>query len=422
MTPDTNHINDSLDHLFRHYAGQMVSVLSRIFGVRHIDLIEDAVQDALVAAMRKWPHTEVPRNPRAWLTETAKNRVLDRLRRDSRTAGIDAGEFDPPSPAVIDGAVRFDGEFGEDQLRMIFACCHPSIAPDSQVALTLKIVGGFSVAEIAGAYLSNEGSIAKMLTRAKQKLRSGGVPLEIPAGEESGTRLDAVLKVLYLMFNEGYGASAGDEYIRRDLCFEAIRLVELVARHPSTALPKSHAAAALFFMQAARFPARADNAGELVLLGDQDRTLWDRKLIGRGMRHLQLSARGGEISPFHLEAEIAAIYSTAPDFASTDWERILECYSLLQDISFSPVAELNRVIVIGRLRGPEAGLVALESAAVRHDLGRYNLLHITGGHLLAELGRPGEAARSYAQALKLTHNNAVRRFVQRKLDELKVAA
>ena len=419
MTLDAHHISDSLDHLFRHHAGQMVSVLSRIFGVQHIDLIEDAVQDALVAAMRKWPHSEMPRNPRAWLTETAKNRVLDRLRRDARSSSIDEGDFELAANGTLNRDVRFDGEFDEDQLRMIFACCHPSIAPDAQVALTLKVVGGFSVAEIARAYLAKEESIAKMVTRAKQKLRSGGVPLEIPAGSELGDRLDAVLKVLYLMFNEGYGASGGDEFVRRDLCFEAIRLIRLVARHPSTSSPRAHAAAALFHLQAARFPARTDNAGELILLADQDRTVWDKKLIGLGLRHLRLSALGDEISAFHIEAEIAAIYSTAPDFASTDWERILDCYTALQEISFSPVAELNRAIVIGRLRGPQAGLAALESSAARRDLGRYNLHHLARGHLLAEVGRVGEAAESFAQALDLTHNNAVRRFIQRKQDQLK---
>jgi len=417
-----NSLNDSLDHLFRHHAGQMVSVLSRVFGVRHIDLIEDAVQDALVAAMRKWPYSEVPRNPRAWLTEAAKNRVLDGLRRDAKSSSIDEGDFDLPSAGALDGDVRFDGEFGEDQLRMIFACCHPSIAPDSQVALTLKVVGGFSVAEIARAYLANEESIAKMLTRAKRKLRSGSVPLEIPAGSVLSERLDAVLKILYLMFNEGYGASGGDEFVRRDLCFEAIRLIELVARHPSTTSPKVHAAAALFLLQAARFPARTDNAGELILLADQDRTVWNKKFIDLGLRHLRLSARGDEISAFHLEAEIAAIYSTGPDFASTDWERILECYTLLQEISFSPVAELNRAIVMGRLQGPEEGLAALEASVARHDVARYNLLHITRGHLLAELGRVNEAARSFERALELTRNNAVRRFIQRRLSAKEMTA
>lgn len=415
MTPVPNNISDSLDHLFRHHAGQMVSVLSRIFGVRHIDLIEDAVQDALVAAMRKWPYSEMPRNPRAWLTEAAKNRVLDRLRRDSKSSSLNDGDLDLPSGASADDDVRFETEFGEDQLRMIFACCHPAIAPDSQVALTLKTVSGFGVQEIARAYLAKDESIAKLLTRAKQKLRSGGVPLEIPAGAELGKRLDAVLKVLYLMFNEGYGASGGDELIRRELCFEAIRLAELLARHPSASQPKTHAAAALFLLQAARFPARTDNAGELILLEDQDRSLWDRKLITRGLRHLQLSANGDELSTFHLEAEIAAVYSTAPDFASIDWKRIAGCYNLLQEISNSPVAELNLIVVMAHLDGPQKALLALENSAARHNLAQYNLFHITRGHLLAELGRAQEAENSFRQALELTTNTAVRRFVERKL-------
>jgi len=416
MSPDT--ARDSLDHLFRHHAGQMVSVLSRIFGVRHIDLIEDVVQDGLVAAMRKWPYSQIPRDPRAWLTQVAKNRVLDRLRRDARSGSIDDGSFDLASGGESEPGARFETEFGEDQLQMIFACCHPAIARDSQVALTLKIVGGFSVAEIAKAYLAKKESIAKLLTRAKQKLRLGGVPLEIPGGAELGRRLDAVLQVLYLMFNEGYAASTGGEIVRRDLCFEAVRLAELLARHPSTASPKVHAAAALFLFQAARLPARTDVQGDLILLADQDRDVWDKALINRAIRHMHLSASWEKLTAFHLEAEIAAAYSLAPNFAVTDWERILECYTLLQAVTFSPVAELNRIIVVGRIRGPAAAISALERSAARYDLGGYNLFHITRGHFLAELGRADEARRSLERGLSLTQNNAVRRFIHRRLGEL----
>ncbi len=394
----------------------MVSVLCRIFGFERLDMIEDAVQDALVAAMRKWPFTGVPENPTAWLTQAAKNRIIDALRRDSRSERADDG-FDIPDLSAR-APVYFACEIGEDQLRMIFACCHPSIPPDGQVALTLKTVGGFSVAEIASAYLSNEEAVAKMLTRAKSRVRNGRIGLDIPVAEEITARLDAVLRVLYLVFNEGYGASGGSELVRRDLCFEAIRLVEALARHPRTALPKVHAAAALFLFQASRLAARTDHLGELVLLEDQDRSTWDRELIGRGLRHMKLSAAGDELSAFHLEAEIAGIYTLAPDYASTDWPRILECYTLLRQISFSPVSELNRIIVLSRIDGPAAALAELDSLASGHPLDNYNLYHITRGHLLIELGDAAEARSALGRALSLTRNSTVARFLEARTAEL----
>jgi RNA polymerase sigma-70 factor (ECF subfamily) len=306
----------------------------------------------------------------------------------------------------------------EDQLRMIFACCHPSIAPDSRVALTLKIVGGFSVAEIASAYLSNEEAVAKMLTRAKARLRSDGVSMEIPVAREIIGRLDAVLKVLYLIFNEGYGASAGNELLRRDLCLEAIRLVEILSRHPLTVLPKVHAAAALFLFQSARFPARTNHTGELVLLPDQDRTLWDKGLAARGLWHMRQSAQGDEISTFHLEAEIAGIYTLAENYDATDWRRILECYDLLREISYSRIAELNRAVVVGQIEGAEAAIAALDRLADASDLYSYNLFHITRAHLLSCSGSLTGARDAYQQALSLTKNESVRRFISQRLAEL----
>lgn len=408
-------VSDSIDHLFRHHAGQMVSVLCRHFGFERIDMIEDAVQDAMVAAFRKWPFTGMPENPTAWLTQTAKNRMIDRLRRDSKSAPIDS-EFDIVDPAKR-AETYFPTEIAEDQLRLIFACCHPSIPPDSQVALTLKIVGGFSVAEIAAAYLSNEEAVAKMLTRAKSRLRENAGSFDIPAAAEIAERLDAVLKVLYLMFNEGYGASAGDELVRRDLCFEAIRLAEILSTHAVTASPKTHAAAALFCFQASRLPARTDHAGELILLADQDRSAWDKRLIGHGLRHLKLAGSGSELTTFHLEAEIAGIYTLAPDYDSTDWRRILECYTLLQKISYSRIAELNRTIVLSRIEGPMAALAAIDALASEHTLESYNLFHITRGHLLQEVGRDAEAKAAFERALSVTRNDTVRRFIESRLTQ-----
>ena len=404
------HVQESIDHLFRHHAGQMVSVLSRIFGFEKIDLIEDAVQDALIAALKKWPFTGMPENPRAWLTQVAKNRVHDQLRRDRKIEPADEA-LEIAGESSVDENIFFSSEIHEDQLRMIFACCHPSIAPDSQVALTLKIIGGFGVTEIARAYLSNDEAIAKMLTRAKRKLRETGVALEIPSPSDLNFRLDSVLKVLYLMFNEGYAASGGDDLVRKDLCMEAVRLSRIVVSHPVTTAPRCHALLALFLFQVARLSARADHRGELLLFADQDRSLWDTNMLVSGMDHLRLSARGTELSDYHLEAEIAAAHSLAPTYESTDWQRILELYERLQKRHFSVVAELNKIVVLEMIHGPQHSLAALESLEIKHRLDNFNLFHITKAHFLTEIGHTKAALESYERALELTTNQPVRRFL-----------
>jgi RNA polymerase sigma factor (sigma-70 family) len=412
-----NQVQESLDHLFRHQAGQMVSVLSRIFGLQYIDSIEDAVQESLVAALNKWPFTGMPENPKAWLIETAKNKMLDRVRRISRfrETSVDANDFD--LPAVENCDVHFAGEISEDQLRMIFACCHPSIQPDAQVALTLKIVSGFSIAEIARAFLSKEDAVAKMITRAKQKLRENRVELEMPPAEIPG-RLAAAVKVLYLMFNEGYAASEGKDLVRKDLCFEAIRLCEFLAAHPVTDTPKINALAALFLFQGARLSSRYGRLGELIVLEDQDRSLWDKKSIGRALNYLQRSAAGDELTDYHLEAEIAANYAIAETYEDTNWPQILDCCELLQKRNFSPVVELNRITVLGKIYGAERAIKELNASHIDSKLKDNNLYHITRAHFLAETGEMDEAITAYKRAVELTHNEPVRRFLEKKIISL----
>lgn len=409
-----DNIRESIDHLFRRYAGQMVSILTRTFGVQHLELIEDSVQDALVAAMKSWPFKGEPQNARAWLTETAKNRVIDNLRRGSRSAEI----ADDIATETIADQTKLAGEIDEDELRMIFACCHPAISPDAQVALTLKTVGGFSVAEIARAFLSNDEAVAKMLTRAKAKLRESVSALEIPSQNELAERRDAVLKVLYLMFNEGYAASEGDELVRKDLCFEAIRLASIVAAHPRTAAPKVHALLALFLFQAARLETRIDGTGELLLLEDQDRSLWDQTMLSAALSYFHLSAAGEELSDYHLESEIAAVHALAPTFAETDWTRIVECYDELQQRKFSPVVELNRIVALEKLHGPETAQIQLQSLASSADLDSFNLFHITNAHLLYSLGHAEDAVAEFQIALNQTANRPVRRFIEQKIDKI----
>jgi RNA polymerase sigma factor (sigma-70 family) len=411
-------VRDTVDHLFRHNAGQMVSVLARQFGVEHIEALEDAVQEAMIAAMRKWPITGVPENRFAWLIQVAKNHVIDQLRRRGKwSAGsTDDVGFAEPAAADVPDRTRFDGELNEDQLRMIFACCSPAIPPDSQVALTLKIVGGFGVREIARAYLTKEETVAKMLTRARQKLRT--VPLEIPAGVELQARLDAVLRVLYLMFNEGYAASEGEDLIRRDLCFEAIRLTEIITSHPAASLPKVNALAALFYFQAARLTTRTDVQGDLLLLADQDRAKWDKRMLAAGLRHFRLAAAGDEFTDYHLEAEIASVHAMAPDYAATDWERIVRCYDGLQSRKFSPVVELNRIVALGHLHGAERALSELEELGRHYLIASYNLFHVTRGYFLSRAGHNNEAVAAYERAAELTRNESVLRFLRRNIEVL----
>ncbi|MGH9819205.1 MAG: RNA polymerase sigma factor [Pyrinomonadaceae bacterium] len=413
-----NQVRESLNHLFRYHAGQMVAVLSRIFGVANIDLIDDSVQDALVVALKTWPYGETPENPRAWLIQVAKNRVLDRLRHDKRSDSIDFDSTELELVAKPSSETRLAGEMGEDELRMIFACCHPSIPADGRVALTLKIVGGFSVAEIASAYLSSDDAAAKMLTRAKAKFRDGGISLEIPAQAELSERLDSVLRVLYLMFNEGYAASSGEGLIRRDLCSEAIRLAHIIAGHPVTCGPKVHALTALFLFQAARLSARSNHHGDLLLLSEQDRSRWDSQMLTTALRHFRLSAGGTELSDYHLEAEIASHYALAQDFESTNWDRILSCYDILQARRFSPVVELNRIIALGKVNGPAQALDELSQLGGNYLMTSFNLFHITRGHILSETGDASEAIAAYQRAVELTKNKAVLRFLNKRIGQL----
>ncbi len=408
-------VRDSIDHLFRHQAGQMVSILARRFGVAQIEVIEDSVQDALVSAMKTWPYTGLPDNQIAWLIQTAKNRIIDQLRREAKSESIETSEFDIPDDCPDE--TRFEVELTEDQIRMMFACCHPEVPADARVALTLKIVGGFGVSQIARAYLAKDEAMAKMLTRAKQKLRT--LDLEIPSGKELNERLDSVLRVLYLMFNEGYSTSDGADLIRGDICDEAIRLTRILLDHPLTSLPKVHAIISLFLFQASRLSSRTDEFGDLLLLVDQDRSMWDREMLSAGLEHFRMAASGDELTDYHIEAEIASLHALAPDYASTDWERIIAAYDALLSRRFSPVVALNRLVAIGESRGAEEALAELSAIASNYLMTSFNLYHITRGHFLASLGRTGEASESYARAAELTRNEAVLRFIGRKIKMLK---
>ena len=393
----------------------MVAYFTRLFGPAHLELAEETVQEAMLRALQTWPYQGVPENAEAWLFRVARNTAIDAIRRnrflvgDAMLAGMARSEEGEPGYPLIEEQLR------DDELRMIFMCCHPEISRDASIALSLKTVSGFGVREIARAFLADEAAIAQRLVRAKRQIREQGLTLEMPHGEDLKRRLDSVLEVVYFVFNEGYTAHEGQDLIRQDLCAEALRLARLVATS-SIATPKVHALVALMALQAARLPARVDEAGDLVLLESQDRNRWDRELIGLGFHHLELSMAGDEVSEYHAQAGIAATHARAGDAESIEWPMILEFYDQLLSMNPSPVVALNRAVAVAKVRGAEQALAEIENLAREPKLRDYYLLLAVRGHLLLELGRRAEAARNFHAALELPCSEPERRFLRRKLE------
>lgn len=396
----------------------MISVLTRVFGLRHLELVEDAVQESLLKALRLWSFNGVPSKPAAWLMEVAKNHALDHLRRDARWLEPGAALGNARENSEGPGVAFTEEEIRDGQLRMIFACCHPAIAAESQVAFTLKILCGFSVHEIARAFLVPNETIAKRLTRARQRLQTSALPFEIPSGPELGARLDSVLDVLYLLFSEGYNASQGEALIRRELCDEAIRLTSLLLENPASAHPKVHALLALFLLQRSRFSARLDHAGEILLLQEQDRATWDRNMICRGMAQLEAARGAPEISEYHLQAGIAACHCLAGSYEATDWAKILFFYDVLLELNASPIIALNRAVALSKVRGAEAGLAAIAGLGQSADLKNYYLLYAVRAELQRVAAQQDAARENLEQALRLTSIPAEQNFLARRLREL----
>jgi RNA polymerase sigma factor (sigma-70 family) len=390
-------------HLFRREAGRIVATLTRILGVKNLALAEDVVQEALLRALQLWPFEGVPANPAAWLTQVAKNRALDRLRRETSLAGkLGAitqltAEQPPLEP------------FDDDEVAMLFLCAHPALATEARLALTLKLGGGFGVQEIARALLSEESAIAQRLVRAKRQIRDEALTFEMPGDREMPARLESVLSVLYLIFNEGYGA------LREDLCEEAIRMARLIAGHFVTAQPPAHALLALFLLHSSRFAARLDPTGALLLLDDQDRTKWDRRRINEGLIFLDRSATGDAVTPYHLEAGIAAVHAISPDASSTDWNHIIELYDQLYERKPSPVVALNRAVAIARSYGPRAGIDEIEKLRSHPVLEKYYLTHAALGALWRELTDEDKAASHFRQALACSCSEVERQFLEQRL-------
>jgi RNA polymerase sigma-70 factor, ECF subfamily len=377
--------------------------------VRDVGLAEDLAQDALVSALESWPRSGVPENPGAWLMATAKRRAIDRFRRDAVLERKHAEVARALSDTEVDDvAAAMDRYVEDDLLRLILIACHPVLSTEARIALTLRLLGGLTTDEIARAFLAAEPTVAQRIVRAKRTLAEAGVPFELPPREELGERLSSVLDVLYLIFNEGYAATAGDDWMRPALCEEAQRLGRILAELVPDE-PEVHGLVALMELQASRLRARTRADGEPILLGDQDRSRWDRTLIARGFAALERArAIGRGLGPFGLQAAIAACHARAPTDADTDWVRIAALYDALGQLAPSPVVELNRAVALGRAFGPAAGLEVLEALADEPALRGYHLLPAVRGDLLAQLGRGEEAAAAFRQAAELARNTRER--------------
>jgi len=408
----------AIEAVWRIESARLIAGLARM--VRDVGLAEDLAQDALVAALEKWPAAGVPENPGAWLMATAKNRAIDRMRREKtyerkrEEIARDTGVLFAMERSDFEAAA--DDEIGDDLLALIFTCCHPLLSREARVALTLRLLGGLTTAEIARAFLASEATTAQRLVRAKRALREAKVPFEVPRGAELDERLPSVLEVIYLIFNEGYAASGGEEWVRRDLCEEALRLGRVLAEL-APGQPEAHGLIALLEIQASRLNARRGAGGEPVLLLDQDRGRWDPLLIVRGLRALERAEElPGPMGPYGLQAAIAACHARALRAEETDWVRIAALYDVLAQVQPSAVVELNRAVAVGMVFGPEAGLAVLDEIAEEKALAGYHLLPSVRGDLLARMGRDEEAADEFKRAADLASNQRERELLLRRAE------
>ncbi len=415
-----NEVTKVVDHLFRHESGKMVAVLTRVFGFANIEQAEDIVQDTLIRALETWKFGKIPDNPQAWLYRTAKNKAIDLIRRqkvkhkiESEIAPLLKSEY-TLVPSMNE--MFRENEIRDSQLRMMFACCHPSITIESQLTLMLKTLCGLSSKEIGNAFLSSEDTIQKRLYRTKEKIKEEHISLDYPGADSMPVRLDTVLKALYLLFNEGYNSSHPEKLIREDLCEEAIRLTILLTENPKTNLPQTNALLALMCYQASRFGARLDDKGFMVLLKDQDRTHWNKFLIERGNEYINRAAEGDMIHEYHFEAAIASLHANAKSYDETNWSLILQLYNSLSNRTHNPMVAINRCIVLGEVEGYEVAIDELEKIK---GFGNNCYYNTSLGEMYLKSGNKNEAVSYFLHALELTSSNAEIELIRRKINMCK---
>ena len=413
--PAGQHAREHIESLYRSDSRRVLATLIRLLG--SFDIAEEAMHDAFTAALDSWPTDGIPQNPRAWLISTGRFKAIDRLRRGARfdaALSAAADQLEATTPPALD----FDEEgLVDDRLRLIFTCCHPALTPDARVALTLREVCGLETEEIARAFLIPAPTLAQRIVRAKGKIRDAHIPYQVPSRDELPDRLDAVLHVLYLVFNEGYSASSGESVTRHDLSAEAIRLGRLLTE----LLPEPEAIGllAMMLLHDARRPARTSPSGELILLEEQDRALWNSEQTQEGLAHVERALSSRRFGPYTLQAAIAATHAEAPTAAATDWRQIVGLYDVLLRVESSPVVELNRAVAVAMRDGSEAGLELIDAILARGELSAYHLTHSARADLCRRLGRVPEAIASYENALALTTQLPERRFIERRLGELR---
>jgi RNA polymerase sigma-70 factor, ECF subfamily len=405
----TNDVHGTIDAVWRIESGRLIAGLARIVG--DIGVAEDLAQDALVAALERWPQAGVPDKPGAWLMATAKHRAIDHLRRNTRLdrKHEELGhEFEAQQMRAPDLDAAIDDPIGDDLLSLVFTACHPVLSTEARAALTLRMLGGLTTDEIARAFLVPTATMAQRIVRAKKTLANANVPFEVPRGDDLAGRVSSVLEVIYLIFNEGYSATAGDDWLRPALCEDALRLGRIVAGLAAEE-PEVHGLMALMEIQASRLRARVGPAGEPILLLDQNRARWDHLLIRRGLDALaRAEALGGELGPYALQAAIAACHARAASAEETDWARIAQLYTLLADVTPSPIVELNRAVAFAMAAGPAAGLEIVDGLAGERALESYHLLPAVRGDFLVKLGRRAEARAEFERAATLTRNERER--------------